>query len=194
VDEECGGGVDRLIAVKRAGKPARAVKPKAKVQHIVRTYHGIESFCGKQVPGEQDYNLPVCKACQRSVATPISHRKVMARLGYRIRTRNRDSRPLCNCRATMELYGKAWPHRAGAVKGCHMGADGQAKDGMASPGCQCRACESTNTNGREDSPFWNAGMAQDTGHPIAKVPWPAWMGRDLETALAKWQALGAGVP
>ena len=131
MDEERGGGVDRLIAVKRAGKPARAVKPKA---------------------------------------------------------------PLCNCRATMELYGKAWPHRAGAVKGCHMGADGQAKDGLASPGCQCRACESTNTNGREDSPFWNAGMSQDIGHPIGELPWPRWMGKDLETAWANWQAHGAGVP
>ena len=92
----------------------------------------------------------------------------------------------------MELYGKAFPHRAGAVRGCHMGPDGQAKDGQASPGCQCRACESTNTNAGWDQ-TWNVGMAQDIGHRIPKLPWPRWMGKDLETALEAHQRHYTGV-
>ena len=54
--------------------------------------------------------------------------------------------PLCNCPATVERYGKAFPHRAGRVRGCHMGPDGAAVDGAARPGCHCRACELTNTD------------------------------------------------
>jgi len=54
-------------------------------------------------------------------------------------------KPVCNCPAVSELYGKAFPHKAGGVRGCHMGKEGGAKDGIARPGCHCRACDVTNT-------------------------------------------------
>jgi len=57
----------------------------------------------------------------------------------------RGSGKFCNCPASRSVYGRAFPHRAGGVAGCHMDKSGGAKDGIARPGCHCKACELTNT-------------------------------------------------
>lgn len=90
----------------------------------------------------------------------------------------RQPKPLCNCPATRELYAKAFPHRAGNVHGCHMGADGRARDGIARPGCHCRACEVTNTD------MQHAGYGRQDGHleHFAGRDWRHWQ-RDL----ADWE-------
>ena len=53
----------------------------------------------------------------------------------------------CNCPATRERYGKAFPHKPGGVPGCHSDATGQARDGIVR--CDqlrmCRACDTAKT-------------------------------------------------
>ncbi len=73
-----------------------------------------------------------------------------------------------------------------------MGADGSARDGFARPGCQCRACDVTNTRNTWDGTGANRALEQEqfsTGKPL----WPAYLGRDLETAMQAHQNHAEGV-
>lgn len=88
----------------------------------------------------------------------------------------------------MERYGKAFPHRAGKVKGCHSGPDGQARDGIARPGCHCRACDVTNSGHlAESGNGWSVAQLQYVPGNHARQAWPGWMGKDWETAYAAHQ-------
>ncbi len=96
--------------------------------------------------------------------------------------------PMCNCPAASELYGKAFPHRAGNVKGCHMGADGAARDGWARPGCLCRACDSTNVAMSFGGYGTNEGHVEtySNGNPDIDP-------RNWERDIAQYEEIQAGI-
>jgi hypothetical protein len=96
--------------------------------------------------------------------------------------------PLCNCPAPVARYGKTFPHRAGKVRGCHMGPDGQAKDGIARPGCTCRACELTNTV-NDWAGFGRQDNREETRDPLHAQRTPAEWRREA----AAHEELNAGL-
>lgn len=93
---------------------------------------------------------------------------------------------LCNCPAPGELYGKMFPHAPGKVRGCHMGSDGQAKHGVARPGCACKACDVTNT--QRESEGYGSQFDRLEGFTTSVRDYRHW-----ETDFADWQNAMAGV-
>jgi hypothetical protein len=89
----------------------------------------------------------------------------------------------------MARYDKAFPHRAGKVRGCHMGPDGYAAGGVARPGCHCKACEVTNTDRQ------HAGLGRMDGYEATgDGPFHAQRtAREWKEAAEMHEGLNAGV-
>ena len=96
----------------------------------------------------------------------------------------------------MRLYDKQFPHRAGAVLGCHMGPDGLAKGGSAEPGCGCAACELTKSGLGWGDKYRANGDSRDpnyTGASADVLRWCREIGKDLDGAFNRWQHGMGGV-
>lgn len=102
--------------------------------------------------------------------------------------------PLCNCSATVQLYDKRFPHRAGSVLGCHMGPDGRAKDGAIRPGCNCKACELMKSYlGWGDSYRANMDGGEELWGSLDGLRKCREIGKDLDGAFNRWQHGMVGV-
>jgi len=88
----------------------------------------------------------------------------------------------------VDLYGKRFPHRAGAVLGCHMGADGMARDGVARSGCSCKACEvTTDLLNLADTFRANSNRAEVLEGSISSLRRARDLRKDLDGAFSRWQ-------
>ena len=96
---------------------------------------------------------------------------------------------ICNCPAPAELYGKSFPHKAEGVRGCHMGPDGFAKDGIPRPGCHCRACNISNLER-----YFNGQGTSENQREEFSIGNPDKDYRNWERDIVRWEEDMAGVP